>query len=51
MSEIELRKCPFCGGEDKFVKTYYIQKAKEMHQKKIASLKKQIKNLEEMRFE
>ena len=23
MSETELRKCPFCGGEAKFVKTYY----------------------------
>ena len=34
-----------------FDKQCAIQKAEEMRQKKIASLKKQIKKLEEMRFE
>ena len=46
------------GGNHFFERTEYhetkesaIQKAEEMRQKKIESLKKQIKKLEEMRFE
>lgn len=39
------------GNEWHRTKESAIQKAEEMRQKKIASLKKQIKKLEEMRFE
>ena len=41
----------FEQGEWFDTKERAIQKAEEMRQKKIASLKKQIKKLEEMRFE
>lgn len=39
------------SGNIHFSKQSAIQKAEEMRQKKIESLKKQIKKLEEMRFE
>ena len=41
----------FKQGEWFDIKERAIQKAEEMRQEKIASLKKQIKKLEEMRFE
>lgn len=41
----------FYGSDWYFDKESAIKKAEEMRQKKIASLKKQIEKLEEMRFE
>ena len=41
----------FYGSDWHYDKKSAIHKAKEMRQKKIASLKKQIKELERMRFE
>lgn len=58
---IEYKSRYFCRSKDgdqyldrdDFCFTYElaVQKAEEMHKKKIASLKKQIEKLEEMRFE
>lgn len=43
--------CSYKKGEYFGLKELAIKKAEEMRQKKIKSLKKQIKKLEEMRFE
>ena len=49
--ENDTRSINLCSDECYLSKEPAIQKAEEMRQKKIASLKKQIEKLEEMRFE